>query len=269
MTKEMKIEDIVEEIFQSVLASPKKQRRLYSKTFWGKFGFKARSHQRVEAVQAALKQRGLMFQILNEDDALIGKEDGESWLVLTYVKPEFPTSDLASDSIPTPPDTWFERLETTEFESEREVEYYFVMPLFEQLGYDEEDIAIGFGVEIFEGVTKRKKQADLVLFDGSYRSKDNALVIVEAKMSPKGISGDAVGQARAYAMWLAAPYYIVTNGDEIQVHLCRGGGLPDVPIMLFRRARLKDEWKKLFAQLNKEAVIEYKKKLLEQLAASS
>ena len=51
MAKPQPIGDVVEEMFQSVLATPKRQRRLRSKTFWETFGFKMRTRERVEQVR--------------------------------------------------------------------------------------------------------------------------------------------------------------------------------------------------------------------------
>jgi hypothetical protein len=60
-----------------------------------------------------------------------------------------------------------------EFETEREVEYYFVVPLLEQLGYEEDDFAIGYPVQMYEGVRKVNKEADFILFNGLSRSKED------------------------------------------------------------------------------------------------
>ena len=55
-------------------------------------------------------------------------------------------------------------MEQRTFESEREVEYYFIVPLLENLGYEEADFAIGYPVQMYEGVKKVNKVADFVLF---------------------------------------------------------------------------------------------------------
>ncbi len=254
------VADVVEEIFQSILATPKRQRRLLSKTFWDKFGIERRTAERVEKVKEALRQRDL---ILNIDDEEFGTEAKDQWLVLAYV--ETPTKETQinpSDShVPTPPDSWFEKLEGRVFESEREVEYYFIVPLLEQLGYEEDDFAIGYPVQMYEGVKKVQKEADFVLFNGSSRSRDDALLIVEAKKTTRALTEDAVGQARGYAMWLITPYYMVTNADEIQVWLFRGAMQPDVKRMSFKRSDLRKHWAALYELMNKSAVIDYKQKL--------
>ncbi len=262
MAKNPAVADVVEEIFQSILATPKRQRRLLSKTFWGKFGIERRTKERVEEVKEALRQRDL---ILNIDDAEFGTEAKDQWLVLAYVKPPPPLKETQikhSDSHdPMPPDSWFKVLEERVFESEREVEYYFIVPLLEQLGYEEDDFAIGYPVQMYEGVKKVNKEADFVLFNGPGRSREDTLLIVEAKKSGRTLKEDAVGQARAYAMWLITPYYIVTNADEIQVYLFRSAMQPDVRIMSFKRSDLREHWDTLYKSINKAAVIDYKQKL--------
>jgi len=254
MSKNTTIEEIVDEIFQSILVTPTHQRRLLSKTFWEKFGFKVRTQERVEEVRKALDQRSLMIHL---EDAAFGEEDREKWIVLTYIE------------IPIPPDAWFATLENRLFESEREVEYYFIAPLLEQLGYMEDDIAIGYPVQMREGVSRVTKEADFVLFNGMERSKEAGLLIIEAKKKAKIASKpqteDAVGQARSYAMWLTTPYYLVTNGDEVRVYSSWGAVAPDVMLMNFKRSEMRQNWEMFFKTLNKAAVVERKKKLSEML----
>jgi len=43
MAKPPSVSDVVEDIFQSILATPKQQRKLRSSTFWDKFGFERRT----------------------------------------------------------------------------------------------------------------------------------------------------------------------------------------------------------------------------------
>jgi hypothetical protein len=261
MAKPQPIADVVEEMFQSVLATPKRQRRLRSKTFWDSFGFKMRTKDRVEHVREALKQRSLIVNL----DEIFGTEDKDEWVILTFVEPPRPAvvmqDKLPLADVPIPDNQWFELLANRVFESEREVEYYFIVPLLEQLGYVENDFAIGYPVQMYEGVKKVNKEADCVLFNGLSRSRDDALLVVEAKKTERILTEDAVGQARAYAMWLTTPYYLVTNGEELRLYLFRGAVQSDVLLMSFHRNELAPQWPALWQTLNREAVIEYKEKL--------
>jgi hypothetical protein len=268
MTRNASVPDVAEEIFQSILATPKRQRKLLSSTFWAKFGFEKRSKERVEQVKEALKRRSLM---INLDDIVFGKEAKDEWIILNYIEPidiidkviEPPIKD-----IPTPSDSWFETIGLRVFESEREVEYYFIVPLLEQLGYEENDFAIGYPVQMYEGTSSVRKEADFVIFNGSSRKKEDALLIVEAKKTERILTEAAIGQARAYAMWLTTPYYIVTNGDDIRVYLFRGAVQPDVILMNFKRNELRQNWGKLYTVINKAAVIKHKEKWVTIFAAS-
>ena len=266
MAREPAVADVVEEIYQSILASPKRQRRLRSKTFWGKFGFERRTKERVERVKEALQERDV---ILNIDEVVFGTEGREAWIVLTYVEPSAGTPGGHSPAaVPAPPSSsWFALMKQRVFESEREVEYYFVVPFLEQLGYEEDDFAIGYPVQMYEGVKRVNKEADFAIFDGLSRSKEDALLVVEVKKSGRVLREDAVGQARAYAMWLNTPYYVVTNADEIQVFLFRGATLPDVKLMHLKRGDLDTQWAALYERINKAAVIEHKQKLRRAFAA--
>jgi hypothetical protein len=270
MAKPPSIPDVVEEILQSILATPKRQRRLRSSTFWDKFGFERRRKDRVEQVKEALRQRSI---ILNLGDTEFGTESKDEWIVLSYVEPELPPSaiqnELPTTVIPIPADEWFDLMENREFESEREVEYYFIVPLLEKLEYVEDDFAIGYPVQMYEGVKKVNKEADFVLFNGKSRKKDDALLIVEAKRSEKILTEDATGQARAYALWLSTPYYIVTNGDDVRVYLFRGAVQPDIMLMSFKRIDMRQQWGNLYQTLNKNAVIEFKEKLSKMLTPNS
>lgn len=266
MSKYTSVQDVVEEMFQSILATPRRQRRLLSKTFWDSFGFKMRTKDRISQVKDALRQRGIL---VNGSEEAFGTEDKDEWIILTHVESPRPLVELQEElpatEIPTPGDDWFQLIAERTFESEREVEYYFIVPILEQLGYKEADIAIGFPVQMYEGVKKVNKEADVVLFNGDSRAKENALLIVEAKKNEHILTEDAVGQARAYAMWLITPYYLVTNGGEIRVYLFRGAMQPDVMRMTFKRADFKQNWRLFYQTLNKEAVLEYKEKLSKML----
>jgi hypothetical protein len=262
MSKLPPIAEVIEEIYLSIMATPKRQRRLRSSTFWDKFGFKVRTKERVEQVKETLRRRTI---VVNLEDAVFGTEDKDEWVILSYVEPELPPTSASDKApaipVPTPPDEWFALMEQRVFESEREVEYYFVVPLLEKLDYAENDLAIGYPVQMYEGVKKVNKEADFVLFNGLSRTKDDALLIVEAKKTDKLIAEDAAGQARAYAIWLSTPYYIVTNGDDIRVYLFRGAVQPDLLLMSFKRSDMRQQWNALYQTLNKCSVIEYKRKL--------
>lgn len=271
MTKPLSIADVSTAILQSVLASPKRQRRLRSKTFWAMFGIKARTKDRIEAIKATLKGQGLL---LNLDDSHFGTEAKDDWVILSFVEPNLAPSmptgsgSKAQPAEGMPSEGWFQLMEGRKFESEREVEYYFILPLLESLGYEEDDFAIGYPIEMYEGVNKVKKEADFAVFNGESREKTHALLIVEAKKAGKSLTKEAVGQAKGYAVWLTAPFYLVTNAEDVELYLYRAGLQPDVRLMKFSRCALRQSWGELYQHINKAAVIERKNKLREIFATN-
>jgi type I site-specific restriction endonuclease len=116
-----------------------------------------------------------------------------------------------------------------------------------------------------EGVSLVTKVADFVLFNGTGRSKEAALLTVEAKKASRPLTEAVAGQALGYAMWLTTPYYLVTNGDEVRVYLSWGAVAPDVMLMNFKRSEMRQNWDVFFKTLNKAAVVERKKELSEML----
>ena len=170
---------------------------------------------------------------------------------------------MATNYSTTPPPVvpsieWFDKIKMLEFESEREVEYDFVMSLLKKLGYEHEDIAIGYPVKMFEGVRQTTKQADVVLFNGASRNIDDVLLVVEAKDSKKGITVDHIGQAKSYAQALLPACYVVTNGHQIIVFQFNGMIYQDERVMDFDRSMLDVMWGKLYNYISKEATIQRK-----------
>jgi hypothetical protein len=264
MNRHQSVEQIAEELLESVLASPKRQRRLLSKTFWARFGFKVRSRERIEHVWDALRERGLIISVA---DGEFGSEGKKDWVVLSYVDPQLTNGrcdDVAAlGAIPTPPAEWFEQISQRMFSSEREVEYYCAMPLLEQLGYEQSNCAVGHRVEMYEGVKKVSKEADMVVFADAARK--DALIVVEAKRMGRPLTEDVAGQAKAYSLWLQSPYYMLTNGDEIRVYHFRDPWHADVQLLAFNRSNLRENWAELYRYLNPETVVEFKQRLREKM----
>ena len=82
-------------------------------------------------------------------------------------------------------------------DSEREVEMYFASPLPQGLGYSSEHEAAGFRFDMWEGVTRRRIEADLVYFADEHHSLADGvpLVLVEAKGSDQAPDA-GTGQAK-------------------------------------------------------------------------
>jgi len=125
MKEKQSISEVAENIYESIRATPNRKRRLLSKTFWDKFGFKNRTQERVAEISQAFRERSVLISI---PDKVLGDEAKGDWIVLTYMAPEppevAPTDTSSSSVLPMPSDDWFEKMANHDFESEREVEYY-------------------------------------------------------------------------------------------------------------------------------------------------
>lgn len=259
--------DVALEMYQSVMQSNDKQKRLKSSKFWSLFYVKARMSTVVERITGILDTQGLKIAV--KSGAIFGKERDDDWIILTPKLISPITTDPPPSSIISPiwPSAeWFEEIKTRDFESEREVEAYFVAPLLKELGYEYQDIVIGYPVAMFKGVQRMMTEADFVLFNGSSRDKEHVLLIVEAKKSNMGISVDHIGQARSYAQELLPACYILSNGQQIIVYQFNGNLIPDERVMDFDRLQLKDKWEEFYSCVSKEATIKRKKWMEEQVS---
>ena len=266
------------EIAQSIRATPNNRRRLKSGTFWERLGCKKRTPKQIDRVHELLKHHGVTASLRHRHSmdelptVALGSENKSDWLVLTCNESASMASRADGSgtepvSVTTPLDSSFEKLLQRRFGSEGEVVTFFLRPLFELLGYEDPDFAIGHPVEMHFGCEKLTKHADLVLFkrddqNNNIKKPDNVLVLAEAKEKlDKPIHGDDVGQARSYAMWLSPVYYFVTNGYEVEVYLYRMTVAKDEPaVICFKRADLKQRWTELYKLLCKKRVMEVKEK---------
>jgi len=243
-------------------------RRLLSSTFWAEFGFQTRTKDRIAAVKAALQERGI--QILRPAADQFGEEPHRAWIELGIgaVQPTPPTPAAAPTTTPTAApvtDDWFTEMAGLRFESEEEVESFFIIPLLFKLGYSIDDIAQGWTVTIMDGCKPRKLRCDFCLFDGVGRENDAALLVVESKRTGRRLAGEAENQARCYAMWLSAPTVVATNGDEIRVYENYGPPKPTILVTTITRAQLRDRWEELVGRLSKKAVMARKAQIAETL----
>jgi hypothetical protein len=174
MVKPKDPEDVAASIQRSIEVSPKGSRRVRCHSLRALFGFQAWTAPRKELVAHLLESRGIRAQPSVTEAGL------HDWIVLSLpVMP--PPNDSKPD--PRPSDEWFDHLMSVHLDSEREVEMYFASPLFHGLGYSSEHEAAGFRFDMWEGVTRRRVEADLVYFQDDHHSLTDGvpLVLVEAK----------------------------------------------------------------------------------------
>ncbi len=251
---------VASSIREAIEDSPKKSKRVLLKTLMKMFGYKTRQGYWIEVIDKCITDVGVLIS-----PALVEvKRDG--WVVLSVTDPKLPVGDFTpkdqegteADNQGLEPDAWLSTISLKSFNSEKEVEIRFVLPLLERLGYSEEDRADGYPVEQIVGVRKTKTEADFVVFNGLNRSKDSALMVVEAKNVGKKLT-DHISQARSYAMFLGTPYFLVTNGDDIRVFLYRSPIESDVEVFKSTRRDISSTFSVLFNLVSKKAIIEYKR----------
>lgn len=255
--------DVALEIYESVLQTKEKQKKLRSSTFWGLFNVNCRHTKTVEKISRLLNSQGIKAAV--KSGAILGQENNTDWILLSPIFDTSSTEHPETIISEWPPSEWFEMVQNRKFDSEREVEAYFICPLLEKLGYEYEDIVIGHPVQMYKGVQKIKAEADFVLFNGAERSKQNALLVIEAKKNDKGISTDHIGQAKSYAQELLPASYIVSNGQQIIVFLFNGLLIPDERVMDFDIKELRLKWADLYNLVSKRAAQQRKSWLLEKM----
>ncbi|MES9996357.1 type I restriction enzyme HsdR N-terminal domain-containing protein [Desulfovibrio aminophilus] len=248
---------IAKSIRDAIEESPKKSKRVLLKTLLKMYGHKTRQRHWLEEMSDSLREAGVMIA------PPLMEVERDGWVALSVTNPRLPVGEfippvrLDAEGNDNSPDLWLSTIVSKAFNSEKEVEIRFVLPLLERLGYTEEDRADGYPVEQIVGVRKTRTEADFVLFNGLNRSKDSALLVIEAKNIGKKLA-DNIGQARSYAMFLCTPYFMVTNGDEIRVFLYRSPIESDVEVFKSTRHDLVSTFPVLFNLVSKQAIIEYK-----------
>jgi hypothetical protein len=118
---------------------------------------------------------------------------------------------------------------------------------------------------MFKGTQKINAEADFVIFNGSSREQRDVLLVVEAKKKHKGISVDHIRQSRSYAQELLPACYVISDGQQIMVYQFNGLLIPDERIMDFDRSELKAKWEQLYGCISKNATIERKKWMIDQV----
>jgi len=255
--------EVAVEIYKAVEESRTGQKRLKSSTFWNEFRVKSRQSKTVQRIARVLNDQHLDVAV--KSGKPLGKVDrNRDWIVLTLrdcAPLEGENLDKQGVTVFWPPPQWFEHIKTREFETEREVEAYFVDPLLDRLGYDYEDIVMAYPLQIYEGMKKVKREVDFVVFNGPSRKQKDVLLLVEARPSDQGISSGAVWQAQIYAKELAPACYLVTNGRQIVVFQLNATPKPDERVMILDRSELKEKWEVLYRYVSKEATIDRKKRM--------
>lgn len=249
--------DVVAGIRRSIEVSQKGSRRVLCSTLRELFGFDAWTGPRKDRVTKLLEDQNIRAQPTVSEAGL------HDWIVLSLpVLP--PPDDSRPDPRPSP--EWFEHLMSVHLDSEREVEMFFASPLFHGLGYSDEHEAAGFRFIMWEGVSHKTVEADLVYFADERRSVEDGvpLVLVEVKSSDQPPDAGK-GQARSYALNVMPAYYVTTNGEAVVVYNYQGAVVPDVPVLDFKRSELRERFDDLYRLLNPKAAADARRAKADRL----
>src|SRR5579863_688149 len=169
MTKTRDPVDVVASIRGSIEISPKGSRRVRCNTLRDLFGFNAWTVPRKDRVTTLLEGQGIRAQ------PTVSKAGLHDWIELSL--PVLPPPDNSRPD-PRPSPEWFEHMMSVHLDSEREVEMFFASPLFHGLGYSDGHEAAGYRFTVWEGVTHKTVEADLVYFADEHRSLRDGVPLV-------------------------------------------------------------------------------------------
>jgi hypothetical protein len=149
---------------EAINDSPKKSKRVLLKTLLKMFGHKTRQRHWIEAMDKFITEAGILIS-----PSLVEVER-DGWVVLSVTDPHLPVGDFSpKDQEETgrnnqdlAPDAWLANISLKSFNSEKEVEIRFVLPLLERLGFSEEDRADGYPVE--QIVASKRRRLRPILF---------------------------------------------------------------------------------------------------------
>lgn len=143
--------------------------------------------------------------------------------------------------------------------NEAEVETRVLLHLFRELGYTDRDRADKPPVAMYFGRERKTKYPDFILYDGFDRTRDNALVAVEAK-APDETLDEAEAQVVSYAAWAGTPIYLASNGQTF-VAAQLAHGTDQKRVLRFRVEELVSRWDEIEEFLQKIRVVLLKETL--------
>jgi hypothetical protein len=252
--------EIVANLRGSIQASQRGSRKLRAHRFKDLFGFQAWSPVRRKMVNKLLADEGIVVQ------PPLGEAGHDDWLVFSM--PTLPVVKRQHAG-PRPSDATFAYWEKLNPGSELEVEMHFAAPLFQALGYPEEQEAAGFGITVWDGTSHHRSEANLVYFATDVHDVDDGepLVLVEYKMPGKGPNA-GLGQVCSYAFFIKPACYVITDLDNLVVWNYQGGAVPDVRVVEVKNGQLRERFDDLYTVLNPTAALEARRDKAERLMHS-
>jgi hypothetical protein len=251
--------EVVATIRRSIEVSQRGARRVRAHRFKELFGYRTLSAQRRELVERLLTEAGILVQ------PPLGEAGRDDWLVMSL-----PVTVEVREAHPDPRPSaeWFDHLQTVRPDTEREVEMHFASPLFQGLGYREDQEAAGFGIRVYQGSRRPQHiEADLLYFADERRDLENGepLVLVECKR-PGRDPVAAAGQVRSYALWVLPAYYVITDAQTLTVYDFQGAVAPDIKVLEVKQAELSAIFDDLYARLNPGAAASARREKIARIA---
>jgi hypothetical protein len=229
------------------------------------FGYQVFSGPGKDLVTKALAEQGIQIE-----PSLSGA-NADTWLTLSMSSPT-PGGEPPVPG-PKPAPEFFDHIESAPLDNELEVLFYFVSPLFRQLGYNEEQEAPSFKLIThgFAGSFAKPKvaYADLIYFADAKKSIDDGepLVLVECKAQGKGpVAGK--GQASAYSFFVKPAYYVTTDANSLTVYRYLGGPVRDKKVLEVKRSEIRERFDEMYSILNLHAVKKTRIDLIAKLNAN-
>lgn len=237
-------------------------KRLKLRTLLAKFGYEKRSDSNTAEITRVLSEAGLSVNppLVRYGDAWeISTED---WIYLSTA--ERPSIDSAAVRL-TPPvdwnaDGWFDRAPGLELRSEKEVEIKFVVPLLLRLGSLDEDRFDGMSVPAAHGSKGKILVIDHAVFNTQLDAlKGQPLMTIEAKRDgylskPKQLRL-AHDQAKSYCFWTQCHFYLLTDGQTVQVYRVGLGKFDEIQSLLeVARVELKERFSELYGLVSKDVL---------------
>ncbi|MHB8438223.1 MAG: type I restriction enzyme HsdR N-terminal domain-containing protein [Acidimicrobiales bacterium] len=250
---------MVATIRRSIEISRKQTRRLKLRSLGHLFGHDRWSAKEKQHINDLFSAQGV------ELSPALDQVEADDWVHLNLAAAPAPAPKVTA----TPSTDFFDYLNGLQLDTEKEVELHFVSPLFHQLGYDDEQEAAGFPFDLYLGSEgARRREADLLYFaDAAHDVREgHPLVLVECK-APTEPRDAGLGQVQAYAYWLKPAYYVVSNGDALQVWLYQGGPVHDKKLLDANRHQLVHTFEKLFELLQPQSATAAREHLLAKFAS--
>ena len=253
---------IAEALAADVESAASDSKRLKLRTLLAKFGYAKRSDSNTSEITRVLTEAGLA---VNPPLVRYGENwetSTDDWVYLSIAKD--PATNFNTQRRSLPPnwnaDGWFKKAECLVLRTEREVEIKFAVPLITRLGYSDNDRFDGMPVPAAHGSRGSTLVIDHATFNSELDSlKGQPLMTIEVKRysylsSPRQLR-QAHDQARSYCYWTQCDFFMVTDGQAIQVYRVGSGGYANIkPLFQCDHHDLEQRFHELYSLVSKESL---------------